>query len=137
MFNSLLTCSSGLGYGTCTFIIIINHHQCLNREGRWGTTDDFANSFLHFPCSPLPSGTCRIQGLSTPWCCLPTSSSVCFVFSPLSLCLARWFWLDLMNGRHDHATAVCVSLRSSGVFVWSNCLLDLGTDFFVGNMAFV
>ena len=25
-----------------------HHHQSLNREGRWGTTDDFANSFLHF-----------------------------------------------------------------------------------------
>ena len=25
------------------------HHQSLNREGRWGTTDDFATSFLHFP----------------------------------------------------------------------------------------
>ena len=23
------------------------------------------------------------------------------------------------------------------VFVWSDCLLDLGTDFFVGNMIFV
>ena len=23
-------------------------HQSLNREGRWGTTDDFATSFLHF-----------------------------------------------------------------------------------------
>ena len=34
-----------------------NHHLSLNREGRWGTTDDFATSFLHFPCSPLPSGT--------------------------------------------------------------------------------
>ena len=30
-----------------------HHHQSLNREGRWGTTDDFATSFLHFPCSPL------------------------------------------------------------------------------------
>ena len=26
-----------------------HHHQSLNREGRWGTTDDFAISFLHFP----------------------------------------------------------------------------------------
>ena len=25
-----------------------HHHLFLNREGRWGTTDDFANSFLHF-----------------------------------------------------------------------------------------
>ena len=27
---------------------IHHHHQSLNREGRWGTTDDFATSFLHF-----------------------------------------------------------------------------------------
>ena len=26
-----------------------HHHRSLNREGRWGTTDDFATSFLHFP----------------------------------------------------------------------------------------
>ena len=70
--------------------------------------------FSTFPCSPLPSGTCWTPGLSIPWCCLPASSSVCHVFFPLSLCLARWFWPDLMNGRHDHTTAVCVSLRSSG-----------------------
>ena len=25
-----------------------HHHQSLNREGRWGTTDDFATSFLQF-----------------------------------------------------------------------------------------
>ena len=25
-----------------------HHHQSLNREGRWGTTDAFATSFLHF-----------------------------------------------------------------------------------------
>ena len=25
-----------------------HYHQSLNREGRWGTTDDFATSFLHF-----------------------------------------------------------------------------------------
>ena len=26
-----------------------HHHQSLNREDRWGTTDDFATSFLNFP----------------------------------------------------------------------------------------
>ena len=86
-----------------------HHHQPLNREGRWGTTYDFATSFLHFPCSPLPTGTCRTPGLS-----IPTSSFVRLVFFPLSLCLSRWFWPDLMNGKHDHTTAVCVFLRSSG-----------------------
>ena len=76
--------------------------------------------FSIFPCSPLPSGTCRTQGLSIPLRCLPTSSFVrlvfftlCLVFFPLSLCLARWFLPDLMNGKHDHTTAVCDSLRSS------------------------
>ena len=67
-----------------------------------------------FPCSPLPSRTRRTPGLSLPWCCLPTSSSVCPVFFPLALCLARRFWPDLMNRRHAHTTAVCVSLRRSG-----------------------
>ena len=57
------------------------------------------------PCSPLPSGTWRTPGLSIPWCCLPTSSFVCLVFFPLSLCLAKWFWPDLMNGRHDNTSA--------------------------------
>ena len=67
----------------------------LNNEGRWGTTNNFVMSFLHFslcsifPCAPLPSGTWWTPGLSIPWCCLPTSSSVRLVFFPLSLCLAR------------------------------------------------
>ena len=41
------------------------------------------------PCSPLPSGTWWTAGLSIPWCCLPTSPSVCLILFPLSLCLAR------------------------------------------------
>ena len=70
-----------------------------------------------FPCSPLPSETWRTPGLSIPWCCPPTSSSVCLVFFSLSLCLARWFWPDLMNGKHDHTTTVCVFLQWSGLRV--------------------
>ena len=58
-----------------------------------------------FLCSPLPSGTWRSPGLSIPWWCLSTSSSVCLVFFPLSMCLARWFRPHLMNGRHVHTTA--------------------------------
>ena len=53
--------------------------------------------FSIFPCSPLPSGTYQTPGLSIPWCCLPTSPSVCLFFFPLSLCLARRFWLDLIS----------------------------------------
>ena len=66
--------------------------------------------FLILLCSLLPSGTWQTPGLSIFWCCLPTSSSVCLVFFPI-LCLASWFWPDLMNGRHVHTTSVCVSSR--------------------------
>ena len=66
-----------------------------------------------FPCSPLPSVTWWTPGLSGPWWCLPTSSSVCLVFFRLSLSLTKWFWSDLVNGRHDHTTTVCVSLQWS------------------------
>ena len=107
----------------------------LNHESHWGTTDDFTNQFppffpvLHcplglgelraypfpdvFPSLPLSALT---SGLPIPWC-LPISSSICPVFFPLSLCFARWIWPDLMNRRHDHTTAVCVFLRSSGLRV--------------------
>ena len=92
-------------------IIIINP---LTARVVWAPQMILQPVFSIFTCSPLPSGTCRTPSLSIPWCCLPTSSSVCLVFFPLSLCLARWFWPDLMNGKHDHTTTVCVSLRSSG-----------------------
>ena len=65
-----------------------------------------------FPCSPLSFGTWRTPDLSIPWCCLPTSSIVCLVFFPLSLCLARWFWPDLMNGKQDHTTAVAYAMKN-------------------------
>ena len=92
---------------------------------------------LHFPCSPLPSRTCRTPVLSIPWCCLPISSSVCLVFFPLSLCLARWFWPDLMNGKHDHITAVCISLRPSGGLRVGQLPAGSWHGFLVGNTVFV
>ena len=92
-------------------LLHLHLHQFLNRGGHWGMTDDFTTSFLPFS---LSSETCWTQSLSIPWCCLPTSFSVCLVFFPLSMCLARWVWPDLMNSRHVHITAVCVSLWWSG-----------------------
>ena len=50
----------------CMYVSSLTSHPPLNCEGRWGTADDFATSFLHFPCSPLPSGTCWTPGLSKP-----------------------------------------------------------------------
>ena len=90
------------------------HHLSLNREGRWCNTEDFSTSFLHLSLFSIALWDLANYGLSIPWCCLSTSSSVCLDSFPLSLCLARWFWPVMMNGRHDHTTAVCVSLQWSG-----------------------
>ena len=65
-----------------------HHHLFLYREGRGGTIDDSATSFIHFPLFSKP-----LQ----------------FAF--------------LYGGQE--------------VFVWSNCLLDLDTDFLVGNTIFM
>ena len=91
----------------------LSSHLPLNREGRWDTADDFATSFLHF--SLFSTALCDLAN-SRPVHFLMLSSHLflCLVFFPLSQCLAIWVWLDIMNGRHDHTTAVCVSLRRSG-----------------------
>ena len=47
---------AGMGMAVHSLVAIVrlwcihhhHHHQSLNREGRRGTTDDFATSFLHF-----------------------------------------------------------------------------------------
>ena len=90
-------------------ISLISSHLALNIEGRWGTTDNFVTRFLHLS---LFSTALWDWANSRPVHSLmlsSTSSSVCLVFFPLSLCLARWFYPDLMNGKHDHTTADCVS----------------------------
>ena len=90
-----------------------HHHQSINREGRWGTTDDFATSFLHFsllstalwhlPNSrPVHSLMLSSHLFLCPPCLLPPFTVPC-----------KMVWPDLMNGRHNHTTAVCVSLRWS------------------------
>ena len=44
-----------------------HHHLLLNREGRWGITDDFAISFLHFsPVLHCPLGLNELQACPLP-----------------------------------------------------------------------
>ena len=87
------------------------------------------SSVLHCPLGLGESGP--VHSL----CCLPASSSVCFVFFPLSLCHARWFWPDLMNARPYHCSLRLFTMvrRSS----WGPIACWIGTDFLVGNMVFV
>ena len=57
-------------------IIIIYRHLSFNREGRWGTTDDFATSFLLF----LPVLHCPVELAELQACPFPD-----VVFPPLPL----------------------------------------------------
>ena len=88
----------------------LSSHLSLKHEGRWGTTDDFATSFLHFPLFSTAlwdlanSRLVHSLMLSTHlFLCLPCLLPPFTV--PCKMVLVR-----LMNGRHDHTTAVCVSL---------------------------
>ena len=143
MLNLSGLCTESLIWSSLSLFILRNvgtghhhHHQSLNRKGHWGTTDDFVTSFLHFSlfCTALwdlPN--------SRPVHSLMLSSHLLLCLPchfPLLLCLARWFWPDLMNVRYGYSTKFA-SLYHGQVFVWSDCQLDLGTDFLVGNMAFV
>ena len=114
-----------------------HHHLSRNREGmghhRWFHNQFFSNC----RCSPLPSGTWRNLGLSIPWCCPPTSFSVCLVFFPLLLCHARWFGQTWWAGDSTIPLQFASLFYGQEVFVWSDCLLDLGTDFLLRNMVFV
>ena len=92
---------------------LVSFHLSVNHEGRWGTTDDFTTSFLPF----FPVLHCSLVANSRPVHSLMLSSHLFLCLPcllPLLLWLARWFWPDVMNGWHDHTSAVCVSLQWSG-----------------------
>ena len=91
-----------------------HHHLSLNREGCWDATDDFTPSFLHFSvfstalwdlANSRPGHSLMLS--SHLFLCLPCLLPPFTV--PCKMVLAP----DLMNGRHEHTTAIRVSLRSS------------------------
>ena len=93
-----------------------HHHLSVNGKGRWSTTDDFI-SFLHFSLFSTAlwdfANSRPVHSLmfsSHLFLCLPCLLSPFTV--PCEMVLAR-----LDNGRHDHTTAVCVSLWWSGLCV--------------------
>ena len=89
------------------------------------STDDITTNFLYFS---LFSTTFWDLMNSRPVHFLMLSSHLFFCLPcslPPSPCLSRWFWPDLMNGRHVHTTPVCVSLRRLGGLRGIDCLLDL------------
>ena len=68
-----------------------HHHQSLNREGRWGTTDNFATSFLYFfSVLHCPLGLAELQAYPFP--------DVVFPPFPLSALSSSPFHCALQDG---------------------------------------
>ena len=101
-------------------IIVINP---LTTRVVWAPQMILQPVFSIFPCTPLPSGICRTPGLSIPWCCLPTSSSVCLVFFIRSLSLARWFGQTWWTGNMIIPLQFACLYDLQEVSVWSNMTL--------------
>ena len=99
---------------TFTFTFTFTYPLATDVVGASQMTSQLVSSI--FLCSPLPLGLGKLQACPFLDVVFPPLFFflVCNVFFPLSLCLARWFWPDLTNGRHVHTTSVCVILRWSG-----------------------
>ena len=114
------------------------HHQSLNREGRWGTTDDFATSFLHFcPVLHCPLELAELQACPFPDIVFPPLPLSVLSSSPFHWALQDGFGQILSTGNMTIPLQFASLYDHQEAFVWSNCQLDLGTDFLVGNMVFV
>ena len=69
-----------------------HHHQSLNREGRWGTTDDFATSFPpFFPVLHCPLGLAERQACPFPNVVFPPLPLSAFSSSPFHCALQDGF----------------------------------------------
>ena len=92
-----------------------HHHQSLNREGRWGTTDDFLQpvfsifSLFSTALWDLPNSRPVHSLMLSSYLFLCLHSLLPPFTVPCKMVLAR-----SDEREHDHTTAVCVSLRSSG-----------------------
>ena len=76
---------------------LISSHPSLNREGRWGTTDDFGTNFLHFP---LLSTALRDLANSRPVHSLMLSSHL-FLCLPCLLPRCNPPWLTWFKAPND------------------------------------
>ena len=85
-----------------------------------------------FSSSSLPSGTCPFPDVVFPHLLLSALSS-----SALHCALEDGFGQTWWMGDMSIPLHFASLYDGQEVFMWSNCLLDLGTDFLVSNMVFV
>ena len=98
--------SEVLSVGQCLPTSRLHHqflisHLSLYREGRWGTTDSFETSFLHFSTVlHWPLGLCKLKACPFPDVVFPPLLLSALSFSPFHCALQNGFWPNLLNGRH-------------------------------------
>ena len=111
-----------------------HHHLSLNRKGCRGTTDDFTTSFLKLS---LFSTALWDLANSRPVHSLMLSSHLFFCLP----CLLPPFTVPykMVLARTDEWVTLQFASLYDGqeVFMWSNCLLDLGMDFLIGSTVFI
>ena len=90
-----------------------------------------------FPCSPLPSGTAELQVCPFPDVVFPPLPLSALSSSLFHCALQHGFGQTWWTGDTTIPLQFASLYNGQEVFVWSDCLLDLGTDFLVGNMVFV
>ena len=90
-----------------------HHHLSLNREGPGAPqmVQPVSSIFTLFSTALWDLANSRpVHSLM--WSCHLFLCLPCLL--PPYTVPCKMFWPDLMNGRHDHTTAVCISLRWSG-----------------------
>ena len=114
-------------------------HLSLSCEGLWGTTDDLTTGFLHFSVLHCLQGLGELQACPFPDVVFPPLPLSAMSSSPFHCALqeidgfGQTWWMEDMT-----ILLQFVSLYDGQeVFVRSNCLLDLGMDFLIGNMVFM
>ena len=94
----------------------------------------------NFPCSPLPSGTWwtpELQACPFPDVVFPPFPLSALSSSPFYCALQDGFGQTWWTGNMTIPLQFTSLYDGQEVFVWPDCLLDLGTDFLISNMVCV
>ena len=132
MFICYVFCITEQAFIQSVFKHCHHHHLSLNCDGHLGTTNDFTNHFPKF----FPVFHCLLELGELQAC---PFHDIVFPPLPLSALSSSPFHCALQNGCSHVSILFQFASLSDGqeVFVCSDCLLDLGTDFLVGSIAFV
>ena len=115
-----------------------HHHLSLNRDGRFGHHRWFHNQFpTLLPVLHCPLGLGQIQACPFPDVVFPPLPLSALSSSPFHCALQDGFGQSWWTGDMIIPLQFASLYDGREVFVWSDCLLYLCTDFLVGNMVFI